>query len=327
MNKRPTSIEDRSFCAEAFLPIFAETYGMVKVAICVLALAMYGRVLAQEVDSARIANFLRHLSSASMEGRQTNTPGGRRAAEYIAARFKDIDLEPMGATYFQPFPLPQSTGEGRNVIAYIKGKNNPDKYILLSAHYDHLGLHNDSLYYGADDNASGVALMLEIAHYFKQNPPKNSIIFAAFDAEEINLLGSDYFVKNPPIALRNIMLNLNFDMISRGGKKNIIYIVGLKQNPQLKPLVDRIIKSNTSTCTFKIGHDGSLPSEKSWLASSDHFNLYKKKVPFLYFGVEDHADYHKPSDKFEKINLHFYTQVALRILKSLVWYDSQFSTR
>jgi Zn-dependent M28 family amino/carboxypeptidase len=259
-----------------------------------------------------------------MEGRKTDTPGGRRAAEYIAAEFKKMNLEPMGASYFQPFEFEHEKNRysARNVVGYVKGSRQADRYLLISAHYDHLGSKGDTVYYGADDNASGVALLIELAHYFSNHRPKQSIIFAAFDAEELGLRGSEHFCRQPPVSLRSLLLNLNLDMIARSDKQTI-YIAGTKLYPQLKSLADHFINSNDISCSFKIGYDGNLPNQKSWVEASDHYNFHKKKIPFLYFGVEDHPDYHKHTDRFEKISPSFYFQVCKRIAAALSWYDNE----
>src|SRR5690606_18370697 len=100
-----------------------------------------------------------------------------------------------------------------NVLGWIKGTENPDSFIVISAHYDHEGVKKGIIYNGADDNASGVSALFSFAEYFKSNPPKHSVILAAFDAEELGLRGSKYFVENPIVPLEKIRLNINLDMV------------------------------------------------------------------------------------------------------------------
>ncbi len=292
--------------------------------ICVALLLWPFWLKAQEFDSTRMLTYLKHLSSPQMEGRKTDTPGAKRAAQYIASELKKMDIEPMGASYFQPFEFKDSKTKthyrAENVIGFVKGTRHPDRYLLLSAHYDHLGTSGDTTYYGADDNASGVALLLELANYLSKHKPHHSVIFAAFDGEELGLQGSEHFVKHPPIALKSIIVNLNFDMVARADK-GTIWMAGTKQYPTLKPLTDYLAQYNQPFLAFKVGYDGTNPNQKNWTESSDHYNFHKKKVPFLYFGVEDHRDYHKSTDKFEKINPAIYFQICKRICQAIVWYD------
>src|SRR5207237_1986016 len=127
---------------------------------------------------------------------------------------------------------------GVNVIGYIEGTQTPRHYIVVSAHYDHLGVRDGQVFNGADDNASGTAALFAIGKYFSEHRPANSLIFAAFDAEESGLQGSQAFVKEPPVDRQSLALDLNADMIARD---NTLFIAGTFLQPFLKPEVERII--------------------------------------------------------------------------------------
>ena len=212
----------------------------------------------------------------------------------------------MGNMYNQPFPMPKESTieQGENIIAYIKGTEKVNEYIVLSAHYDHLGVKDGKIYNGADDDASGIAALFAFAAYFKKNPPKHSVILVAFDAEEKGLIGSEFFVKNPMVKQKQLKLNINMDMISRS-EKNELYAVGPQHFKQLKPLIENT--KEVGNITLKIGHE-------EWTYMGDHAGFFRAKIPFIYFGVEDHKDYHKHTDDFENIHPEFYANAVQTIL-------------
>ena len=212
--------------------------------------------------------------------------------------------------------------QGTNIVGYIKGKTYPNKYIVVGAHYDHMGIVDGIVFNGADDNASGTAAMLVLAKYFTKNKPEHSIIFAAFDAEELGLHGSKYFVENPPVSLTDIKLDINFDMISRN-PKNEIYVVGTYPYPQFKPVVEKIAK--TSSLKVSYGHDDPKDKTKDyWMYSSDNGPFHEKGIPNITFSEEDHPDYHKPTDDFKNTNPVFYKKVVQLIEKFIEDVDTNF---
>ncbi|OQP67026.1 hypothetical protein A3860_01305 [Niastella vici] len=262
------------------------------------------------IDSATLINHLAYLSSAVMEGRETATPGNQLAREYIVKIFDSLKLDKVGNSWLQPFPFGNNNQQGNNIIGVVKGTVYEKNYIAITAHYDHLGKRNGDIYYGTDDNASGTAALLAMAQYFKKYPPKHSLLFVAFDAEEKGLMGSKYFVSNSPVPIGSIMLNVNMDMVSRNDSSEI-FASGTSHFPFLKSYVDSI--QPFTAVHIRFGHDGDKPSSEDWTNQSDHFPFYQKNIPYLYFGVEDHADYHRPGDTFDKVNKSFYYQVCAMI--------------
>ncbi|PTX63985.1 peptidase M28-like protein [Kordia periserrulae] len=246
------------------------------------------------------------LSSNEFEGRETGTEGAKKAKEYIIKAFQQLNVEPLGETFEQVFPMPETSNiaQGENILGVVKGTTEPNTYIVISAHYDHLGIRNGQIYNGADDDASGVSALFAFAEYFQKYPPKYSVIFAAFDAEEKGLVGSYYFVDNPIIKKEQIKLNINMDMISRSKKKEL-YAVGPQHYPSYKSLVETT-KAHGNVI-LKIGHE-------EWTTASDHAAFHKANIPFIYFGVEDHKDYHRPTDDFENIHLDFYVNSVQTII-------------
>jgi Zn-dependent M28 family amino/carboxypeptidase len=264
-------------------------------------------------DGETLLRHVKALSSDAFEGRQTGTKGAIKAKKYIINQFHSLKVKPIKRSYEQPFTFAKGRKEykGTNVIGYIKGSCQPNKFIVISAHYDHVGVKDGQIYNGADDNASGLSALFSFAEYFRKHPPKHTVILAAFDAEELGMKGSSFYTNNLPFSSKRIVVNLNMDMISRSNK-NELYVVGANVNHSLKKTVCCI---KSKKVKLVAGHDG-YDDKDSWVYSSDHANFYKKGIPFLYFGVEDHEDYHEPTDDFENIHPEFYTE-AVKVIISV----------
>jgi Zn-dependent M28 family amino/carboxypeptidase len=277
------------------------------------------------VDSSALMKDVQKLSSDQFEGRKAGTRGSRMAQFYIIDRFKKIGLKPFHDTYEYPFFFQPRDGKrtmGTNLYGYIPGQLK--SVIVISAHYDHLGIKSngesqDSIFNGADDNASGVGGLLAIAQYFKEHPPRYTLLFVAFDAEEAGLQGAKAFMKMPPVPAEQMRLNINMDMISHNDK-NELYVCGTQQFPDLKKYTDQV--ATGSSIKLIAGHDNPDQGHDNWINQSDHYEFYQQKVPFLYFGVEDHPDYHKASDEFPSINKSFYYKAVQTILDVVKKMDS-----
>ncbi len=272
----------------------------------------------KRLDSTVLVNDLAYLSSATLEGRETGSPGNAKAREFIIHRFDSLGLQKADTSWLQPFPLGQRSGN--NVIGMVRGTDFPDRYYVLSAHYDHLGKRGNQTFFGADDNASGTACLLALAGWFSRHPPKHTLIIVAFDAEEKGLLGSRYFVDHSPVDLKKILLNINMDMVSRNDK-NEIYLAGTYHYPFLKKYADSIHQK--TAVNVLLGHDGAMGAGEDWTNQSDQGPFHGKNIPFMYFGVEDHPDYHKPSDTFDKVDKSFYYQVCNMIAEMVLLTDRQ----
>lgn len=273
------------------------------------------------IDSKQLLRDLEILSADDMQGRLTGSEGGAKAREYVLQRFKQSDIKPFADNYLQPFEFSARQTQkvkGVNVVGFIKGRKNPEKYIVITAHYDHVGINKGNVFNGADDNASGTSALFAMAKYFSKYQSANSLIFVAFDAEEMGLQGSKYFVANLPVKKEAILLNLNMDMISHNDK-NELYATGTFQNPNLKSMLERVQKK--SLIKLLLGHDDPKLDSDDWTFQSDQGSFYKEKIPFIYFGVEDHKDYHHPTDDFETINQPFYIHAVETILETVKEFD------
>ena len=263
-------------------------------------------------DEKELLKHVESLSSDVFEGRRTGTEGAAKARKYIINQFHTLKVAPLAESYSQTFSFNSKRKEynATNVLGFIEGSVFPEKYILISGHYDHEGIKYGKIYNGADDNASGISALFAFAEYFKNHPPKHSVILAAFDGEELGLQGSKYYVNHTIIPSKDIIVNLNMDMISRS-EKNELFAVGTPHNKRLEYMVKHFESSNK--INLRIGHNGYDGSD-NWTYSSDHANFHKKGIPFLYFGVEDHKDYHEPTDDYENIHPDFYIEAVKTII-------------
>ncbi|WP_207497151.1 M20/M25/M40 family metallo-hydrolase [Aridibaculum aurantiacum] len=272
------------------------------------------------LDSLQIVTDLKFLASDTCEGRSPGSVGHELAMKRVIARMKAAGLDSLDNSLVQTFSArgPFGNTTGKNVIGWLKGKKEPNKFMVISAHYDHVGKNSRGTFYGADDNASGVACLLAMAKYFKKNPQPYSIIFAAFDREESGLQGAHKFVEymDSTNRLSAIKFNLNMDMIARSDS-NEMFASGTRHYPAYISVVEKV-RPLTNTVLL-IGHDyGS--SREDWTKLSDQFAFHKKNIPFLFVSVEDHEDYHKPTDTVDRINLSRYIEncnMLLLLAKSI----------
>lgn len=253
------------------------------------------------------------LADDALEGRETGTEGEKKAAEYIAGRFEDLGIPGAGtAEYFQDFSFKpktdphsvvhytvdatDSTVTGRNVLAFINNK--ASETVIIGAHYDHLGYGADgslhrgekAVHNGADDNASGVAVMLDLAAKLKNENTSNNYLFMAFSGEEMGLLGSNYFVKNPTLSLDSVNYMINLDMVGRLKKDSTLAVYGVGTTPIFK----QVLAAHNDK--FK------LVENESGVGPSDHTSFYLNDIPVLHFFTGQHEDYHRPGDDAEKLN-------------------------
>lgn len=275
-------------------------------------------------DAVKLLNDVEYLASDEREGRSPLRPSIEQTRAYVETQFRRSGLVPIRDSFRQDFQITERGTErkvaGVNFVGQIKGKKRLDKYIVITAHYDHLGIRNGSVYNGADDNASGTAALFAIAEYFAKETPQHSLIFVAFDAEEMGLLGATEFVANPPVAKVNILLNINMDMISRSDKGEL-YAAGTFHYPQFKPMLEAAQKK--AKVKLLLGHDRPELGMGDWTNQSDHAAFHAAKIPFIYFGVEDHKDYHRPTDDFVNIQPEFYVRAVEAIIEAVKSLDSE----
>ena len=280
------------------------------------------------LDTARMLADLRTLAGDSFAGREVGTPGGARAVAYVTRQMAATGARPLADSFAIPFSFARGREgappmRGTNVAGVVRGTRHPGRFIVVSAHLDHEGIgrpvNGDSIYNGADDNASGTAAVLELARWFAVHPPANSIVFVAFDAEEAGLRGARAFVAQPPVPRDSIAMNVNMDMVSRN-EKDELYVVGTLDNPALTPYVRRA--QERPRVKLLTGHEGpTATGSNDWTSASDHGAFRAQRIPYLYFGVEDHAGYHQPSDEARAITPVFYGRAVETVLDVLLDLD------
>lgn len=198
-----------------------------------------------------------------------------------------------------------------NVIGMIEGKEFPEEVIIITAHYDHLGIKEGKVYNGADDNASGTVAIMEIAEAFsKANQtgfaPKRSVVFIAFSAEEKGLLGSSYYTDNPLFPLSNTVCNLNIDMLGRGDEahkndSNFVYIIGSNRHSQELHEINE--NCNVIYTNLKLDYKyNDINDSHRLYYRSDHYNFAEKGIPVIFYFSGLHNDYHEHTDEMDKIN-------------------------
>lgn len=270
-------------------------------------------------DSQVLLTDVDYLASDELEGRNAERPSIQKARDHLERRFRGSGLKPIGDSFQQRFTIRNRTlavtHDGVNFIGKISGGKYPEKYIVITAHYDHLGIRDGLIYNGASDNATGTAGILAMADHFKKNRPHHSFLFVAFDAEEQGLQGSLHFMANLPVEKGSIVLNINLDMIAPNSNREL-YAAGTFHHPKLRPLV--AAAGRRSRIKLLFGHDNKSRDgvQNDWTSQSDHFIFFQEKIPFIYFGVEDHKDYHKPTDDLEAIEPEFFVRSVETIIEA-----------
>lgn len=260
------------------------------------------------------------LASDAMQGRQTGTEGNRKAREFLMAEAKASgafdDLRLQSFEFERSSRNAESAPEtltGVNLIGLIdQPDNDAGPLLVVTAHYDHIGQSKRGIYNGADDNASGSAALFSIAQSFKANPPKHDVLIVWLDAEEMRLSGVKALLDAEGEFNGRPAFNLNLDMISQN--EDEIYMAGTYHTPALKPLMEQAALNTGLTLSF--GHDAPEDGADDWTFQSDHGPFHRRGIPFAYFGVEDHANYHSITDEFDTIPQAFYAKSVKTIVNA-----------
>lgn len=273
------------------------------------------------------------LASEKYEGRRAGQKGHQMTCDYLKNYYKEQGIAPPenAPDYAQIVPstyLPSEYGDSENVIAYIKGKEFPDEHVIIMAHSDHEGIIDGKIYFGADDNASGTAAVLEIAQAFQiaalnGYKPKRSIVFLHVTAEEIGLQGSRYYTENPIFPLEKTMAVLNIDMIGRTDFKHeeddqYLYLIGVNRHSTELPFIAE--KANEFSTKLDLDYRYNDENESNrYYYRSDHYNFALKDIPVIFFFNGEHADYHKPTDTEDKINYQL-LEKRTQYIFTTAWY-------
>ncbi len=314
--------------------------------VVVVFLTISGFSWSQKVDKGlekRLAAHVKVLAADEMQGRATGSEGEQKAAAYIVEHFQKLKLRPLGdSSFYQGFSfVPHSAGQihhhgdtaslgmalvkeiyGTNIVALID--NDASTTVVIGAHYDHLGMGDENslwtgpseVHNGADDNASGVSVMLELAAWLSEKPAgtkSHNYLFIAFSGEEKGLLGSNHFTKNPTIPISEMDYMINMDMVGRLNKERSLAINGVGTSPSWMPVIEGIEIDSLAVVTSESG-----------MGASDHTSFYLSDVPALHFFTGQHEDYHKPTDDFDgKINVPGMASVTRYIREVILALDNE----
>lgn len=276
------------------------------------------------------------IASDEMQGRDTGSEGLKKTGRYIIDFYKKQGVSfPKGATdYYQHIPAAflnakynENLPDSENIWAFIEGSEKPDEIVVVSAHYDHLGMKNGIIYNGADDDGSGTVAIMEIAAAFQKakdegHGPKRSILILHMTGEEHGLHGSRYYTENPLFPLTKTVANVNIDMIGRRdtfheNTNNYVYLIGSDYlSSDLYNICEDVNKKNNFlTIDYKY-NDKDEPNR--YYYRSDHYNFAKNGIPVVFLFNGTHADYHKPTDDVNKIEFDALTNRA-RYGFAIVW--------
>ena len=313
---------------------------MKKVALMAVAISLVACKAQQpkSVESADVMEYVNtitadelkeHLyifASDEYEGRDSGEPGQKMAAEYLKKEFKNLGIpSPLGGDdYYQEVPgsffKRGNVKDTENVLAYIEGTTYPDEVLVISSHYDHVGIDDEgNIYNGADDGGSGPMALLEIAEAFKKAKedgygPKRSVLFLLLTGEEKGLVGSKFYTENPVFPLANTVANLNADMIGRIGvgmedAGDYVYLIGSdKLSTELHEISEA---ANAKYIGMKLDYTFNDENDPNrFYYRSDHYNFAKHDIPIIFYFNGVHADYHKPTDTPEKIVYDLLTKRA-----------------
>jgi Zn-dependent M28 family amino/carboxypeptidase len=285
------------------------------------------------ITSEDLSTHLYIIADDKMQGRMTGQPGQKMAAEYLKNFYisQGISAPEKDGNYFQYIPSDyfkrsRDPKPSENVVAFIEGSEKPEEIIVLSAHYDHVGMNNGGeVYNGADDDGSGTVSLLEIAQAFQQavkngQGPKRSILFLHVTGEEIGLYGSQYYTENPLFPLANTVCNLNTDMIGRidpnkAANPNYIYLIGSDRLSQELHDLSESVAKEYSTLELDYKYNDENDPERFYYRS-DHYNFAKNNIPIIFYFNGVHEDYHQITDTPDKIDYELLAKRAQLIFQT-----------
>ncbi len=276
------------------------------------AFSQNSSIYEQLVYREKQEEILSYLADDMTKGRASGTDGKLYAEQFIVERFKQYGLKPYNWSYTQSFQYSDSIVL-RNVVGLIPSANNSDEYIIISAHYDHIGEINGRIYNGADDNASGVTALLNIAEMFSTmksagKGPRKNLIFVAFDGKELSMSGSGYFVRHLSIPHKNIVCDINIDMLGTdlvpvGSNKEYLIVLG---EERLNPKYQGMLLSLCHKPQYKLDLDltfyGSRDFTKMFYTMGDQYSFAKSGIPAVLFTSAFHQHTYKPTDDVSIIN-------------------------
>jgi len=287
---------------------------------------------ANTITAKELKDEVYYLSSDDLKGRKTGEIGFEMVSNYLKEYYmKEGIPSPLGKDYYQHIPETFFYGNDKssqNVLAYIKGSKFPEEVLIISAHCDHLGVKDDLIYNGADDNGSGTAALMEIAQAFKKAEedgfaPKRSILFLHLTGEEEGLEGSRYYTSHPVFSLENTIADLNIDMIGRvddihQDNSNYVYLIGSDRLSTELHYISEAANNEFTQLDLDYTYNDENDSN-NFYTRSDHYNFADKNIPVIFYFNGVHDDYHQPTDTPDKLNYPLLEKRA-KLIFTTAWY-------
>lgn len=312
---------------------------------------------ARSIRASELLGHVRFLAGERLRGRRAGTEHAAIAAAYVAAEMLGLGLRPAGdeGGYEQAFPSVVATKKAdgswkvtrttqRNVLAWLPGADpSTENYLLVGAHFDHLGVNAEGeVFAGADDNASGVAVLLGVARALARGPvrPRHAVLFVAFGAEEQGLRGSMHLVRHPPRSLRRLLAMINLDMVGRGRFLERERFALLKRAIKVEdrfgvgvfggdssPVLGRIARRALEESGLRPYEPRDFPLlagivRKMVQGRSDHAPFERLGIPFLFFSTGEHDDDHRPTDTIEKLDGEAMRRIARAVTRTVLAIDA-----
>ncbi|NRA94417.1 MAG: M28 family peptidase [Psychroserpens sp.] len=287
----------------------------------------------ESITPKELNDIVYAFSADEFNGRQSGEPGHNKACEFLRDYYVDEQIaSPSGVdNYYQNVPFeyfPEGFKDSQNVMAFIEGQTYPHEIVIISGHSDHEGVKDDAVFYGADDNGSGTAALLEIAEAFNQaraegNGPKRSLLFLHTTGEEIGLIGSKYYAEHPIFPLENTVVNLNVDMIGRVDEDhlenpNYFYLIGSDRVSTELHYISEIANNEITQLNLDYRYNGDNDPNQ-FFSRSDHYSFAQKGIPVIFYFGGIHEDYSKPTDTADKINYPLLCR-RTRLVFATAWY-------
>lgn len=284
--------------------------------------------LIYKIESRQLLHHFETLSSDTFQGRKVSTQGSIKAQKYIIEQLHQLSIAPFNNKFTHSFEynVTFSKSKGSNIIGYIEGTDKNLGYIVLTAHFDHLGTKGKQVFNGADDNASGVSSLLSISEQLAKTPLKHNVIILFTDAEENGLKGSKAFLKENQYLLSQIRLNVNMDMLAGSKNSKRLHYIHRGLNKLLsKESIEKFVK-NHNYRDFSVikgfrKERHALNKHTSWVKASDHGVFYSNGIPFIYYGVGTHRNYHSQHDEFINTNHQLLINSTNAIFQQLLFLD------
>lgn len=280
------------------------------------------------LSGEQLLRDLKILASEEFTGRKTGTAGIEMARVHIVSFMEKHAISPWQSNYRHDFAFSSGFSEkmGENLIGFIPSINTDASYVVLTAHYDHVGQRGSRTFYGADDNASGTAALMHIAAQLVKRDNNYHYVVLFTDAEELGLKGAKAFVKQNPEMIESTVLNVNIDMIAGAKTTTSAFYLdkGVFSDKAHRQSFQKVAKSYQRKLKKGPPIVGSLQKNRQrakYINGSDHGVFARKRIPFIYYGVGEHKNYHTPKDSFENVNQQLFVDLSNIIYEQILFLD------